>query len=259
MKRKKFIVFALMAAVILGFSSCSKDNDEPKDEISGAYKGTVELSVGTMASYKAENLTYVLKASGNNTIDLMVPQETYTNTVMGDLTLGSYTIKGLEYDAAKKSYIKDYSKDGLEVTFKCQKDGVTTINKPYKFKSGNIVVTLNGKGGVVVQNDYKFEAFNAIPYHREIHRKEVSPHERKNILFSFNVCCWLWSPIDHHSLQRHTRRHLRRDARSTGTTRPSNANRCHKLDRLVLYGLRLAGDGRIGRRRSCTASFANHF
>lgn len=95
------------------------------------------------------------------------------------------------------------------------KDGVTTINKPYKFKSGNIVVTLNGKGGVVVQNDYKFEAFNAIPYHREIHRKEVSPHERKNILFSFNVCCWLWSPIDHHSLQRHTRRHLRRDARST--------------------------------------------
>lgn len=54
MKRKKFIVFALMAAVILGFSSCSKDNDEPKDEISGAYKGTVELSVGTMASYKAE-------------------------------------------------------------------------------------------------------------------------------------------------------------------------------------------------------------
>ena len=82
MKRKKFIVFALMAAVILGFSSCSKDNDEPKDEISGAYKGTVELSVGTMASYKAENLTYVLKASGNNTIDLMVPQETYTGTVL---------------------------------------------------------------------------------------------------------------------------------------------------------------------------------
>lgn len=163
MKRKKFIVFALMAAVILGFSSCSKDNDEPKDEISGVYKGTVELSVGAVASYKAENLTYVLKASGNNTIDLMVPQETYTNTVMGDLTLGSYTIKGLEYDAAKKSYIKDYSKDGLEVTFKCQKDGVTTINKPYKFKSGNIVVTLNGKGGVVVQNDYKFEGSMPFP------------------------------------------------------------------------------------------------
>lgn len=48
-----------MAAVILGFSSCSKDNDEPKDEISGAYKGTVELSVGAMAPYKADNLTYV--------------------------------------------------------------------------------------------------------------------------------------------------------------------------------------------------------
>ena len=45
MKRKKFIVFALVAAVILGFSSCSKDNDEPKDEISGAYFFPMNFSV----------------------------------------------------------------------------------------------------------------------------------------------------------------------------------------------------------------------
>ena len=73
---------------------------------------------------------------------------------MGDLTLGTYTIGNIPFDAATKSYVRDYSADGLTVHFVCVSGGETTMDSDYTFKQGNVTIVQGENGELKITNTY---------------------------------------------------------------------------------------------------------
>lgn len=123
----------------------------------GAFKGTQTLTVGGMYTYSTE-VTYTITAEADGTLSVSIPEYSLTNTMMGDLTLGSLTIKGLAYDEAKGGFYRLYANDGLKQHFKAVNGGNTTMDKDYDLGgSSNILITLSDKG-IEVDNPFKLGA-----------------------------------------------------------------------------------------------------
>lgn len=51
-------------------------------------------------------------------LDIEFPTYNLSETPMGDITVGTYTVKGLVYDENKGGYFRDYSNDGITFHFK---------------------------------------------------------------------------------------------------------------------------------------------
>ena len=80
-------------------------------------------------------------------VDVEIPTYTLDNTVMGNLTLGTYTVKGLTYDEEKGGFYRDYKDDGLTFHFSAETGGKKTMDGNYSFnpeKDNNILVKYNG-------------------------------------------------------------------------------------------------------------------
>mgnify|MGYP006895913413 CR=1 FL=1 len=80
-------------------------------------------------------------------LDVEVPFYTLDNTVMGNLSLGKYVVKGLEYDEAKGGFYRDYANDGLSFHFTAVNGDKKTMDGNYTFNSevpNNILVKYNG-------------------------------------------------------------------------------------------------------------------
>ncbi len=122
--------------------------------------GKVELSIGGMYSYSASGVTYSYReylSDGVEKMNVTVPSFTLENTAMGDLTLGSYTVSGLVYDAEKGGYYRDYKDDNLSVHFTDVSNGVVMMDNDYAFnsqKDNNILVVFgdNGEVSKIVNN-----------------------------------------------------------------------------------------------------------
>ena len=122
--------------------------------------GKVELSIGGRYSYSASGVTYSYReylSDGVEKMDVTVPSFTLENTVMGDLTLGSYIVSGLVYDAEKGGYYRDYKDDNLSVHFTAASNGVASMDNDYTFnsqKDNNILVVFgdNGEVSKIVNN-----------------------------------------------------------------------------------------------------------
>lgn len=127
--------------------------DAPKSLlVKGSHQGSVTVEVGGQ-SYTNSSITYVVTANEDGTIDIVVPEFSLGGTVMGDLTLGTYTIKNIAYDEEKEAFYRDYTQDELSFHFKAVKDGTTTMDKDYTFTQlGNIVVKPVGSGLTVVNS-----------------------------------------------------------------------------------------------------------
>ena len=102
-----------------------------------------------MMNYENAGVTYqVRKYMDGETqkMDVTVPTYTLDNTVMGNMTLGAYTIKGLTYDEAKGGFYRDYKNDGLKFHVVC-KGGSMNMDNDYSFnaeKDNNILVKYEG-------------------------------------------------------------------------------------------------------------------
>lgn len=122
-----------------------------------AVPGDITVSVGEQFTFPAPNVGYNItehKTDGTITsIDVEAPEYSISGTPIGNLKVGSYTIKGLTYDAEKGGYYRDYAKDGITVHFES-----TTMNGDYPLENGdnNILVTYNAKGEVAnIVNTFK--------------------------------------------------------------------------------------------------------
>lgn len=135
--------------------------------IAGTYAGADSLNVGGQFPYFADgNPEYVINATSDSTIDVTVPAEEIKATVMGDLTLTSYTIKNIKWDADAQAFKHNYKNDNVTFHFTAtNKDGVKTIDNDYTMgvKNGavmdddvcNITVTPAADGSVTITNSYK--------------------------------------------------------------------------------------------------------
>lgn len=118
--------------------------------------GKLDVSIGGAYNYSAENVTYATRLYKDGEavkMDVAVPAYALSATMMGDLTVGSYTVKGLTYDAAQGGYFRDYSNDGLTMFF----SNGTSMNKDYDLnKPGHtILVKLDGTTVTSVVNNFQ--------------------------------------------------------------------------------------------------------
>ena len=67
--------------------------------------------------------------------------------------LGQY-LSNIPFDATTKSYVRDYSADGLTVHFVCVSEGKTTMDSDYAFKKGNVTVTQGENSKLTIVNTY---------------------------------------------------------------------------------------------------------
>lgn len=126
-----------------------------------AVSNPITVTVGGQFTYNNDNVTYELrryKDGKTDKLDVTVPSYTLANTIMGDLTLGSYTVKGLVYDEAQGGYYRDYKNDGLKFHFTAVQGGKTTMDKDYDFatdKDNNILVKYEGSNVSSIVNTFQ--------------------------------------------------------------------------------------------------------
>lgn len=126
-----------------------------------AVSNPITVTVGGQFTYNNDNVTYELrryKDGETDKLDVTVPSYSLTNTVMGDLTLGTYTVKGLVYDEAQGGYYRDYKNDGLKFHFTAVQGGKTTMDKDYEFaaeKPNNILVKYEGNNVSSIVNTFQ--------------------------------------------------------------------------------------------------------
>lgn len=129
-----------------------------------AVSNPITVTVGGQFTYNNDNVTYELrryKDGETDKLDVTVPSYTLANTIMGDLILGTYTVKGLVYDEAQGGYYRDYKNDGLSFHFTAVKGGVTTMDKDYEFaadKANNILVKYEGSNVSSIVNTFQMGA-----------------------------------------------------------------------------------------------------
>ena len=107
----------------------------------GNYKGTNNVVVGGQYPYEA-NITCKLTAQTDSTVSITLPEYELAGTMMGDLTLGSYTISNIAYDAKRGAFYRDYTNDGLQMHMKAVKDGNTTMDGDYTFEANGATIEI---------------------------------------------------------------------------------------------------------------------
>ena len=91
-------------------------------------------------------------------VDVEIPTYGLDNTVMGNLTLGTYTVKGLTYDEEMGGFYRDYKDDGLSFYFMAENKGNKTMDGEYTFnseKDNNILVKYNGNSVTDIVNTFQ--------------------------------------------------------------------------------------------------------
>ena len=124
-------------------------------KVAGNYIGTTALKVGdSFGPFTSATVGYKITANEDGTINVTASKENYTGvTMMGNLTLGTYTVKNLAYDKESNSFVRDYSNDGLKVHFKAV--GGMPIDNEYSFKAtSKMVVTVDESGTLTIKNNY---------------------------------------------------------------------------------------------------------
>lgn len=124
----------------------------------------ITISVGGFYTYECKDVVYNLRRYVQNDstkLDVEVPAYRLDGTVMGDLTLGSYTVRGLLYDADAGGFYRDYKDDGLSFHFTAEQNGTKTMDGDYAFnsqKDNNILVKYNGDNVFSIVNTFQMGA-----------------------------------------------------------------------------------------------------
>lgn len=111
---------------------------------------SIDVNVGGKFNYTCESATYKVRKYMKDDVqmlDVEVPTYSLAGTVMGDLTLGTYTVRGLLYDEEKDGFYRDYAGDALSFHFTAEQNGNVTMDGDYTFnaeKDNNILVQYSG-------------------------------------------------------------------------------------------------------------------
>lgn len=129
-----------------------------------AVTSAINVNVGGQFPYANESVTYNVRKYMDGDVqkvDVEVPTYTLDNTLMGNLTLGTYTVKGLTYDEEKGGFYRDYKNDGLNFHFTAEQNGNKIMDGDYEFnaqKDNNILVKYNGSKITDIVNTFQMGA-----------------------------------------------------------------------------------------------------
>lgn len=120
--------------------------------VTGTHNGAVSVDVAGQ-TYVNNAVSYQVTANADNTVNIVVPAFDLPGTIMGDLSLGGYTISNIAYDGQTGGFARDYKGDGLKMHLKAVKDGTTTMDSDYPLEQiGNIEVKFTKAGLTIVNN-----------------------------------------------------------------------------------------------------------
>lgn len=170
---KKFsFVFMFAALVMASFSlaSCSDDDDnndlnEAARAIAASYAGTYSaqdsITVGmgrTSWKYNTANpVSYRITVNNDYSINVAIPEETYSDTEIGNIKIGAYTIDSLKYNPLT-GYTRAYKGSAAKVHF--ESTGGTqypiVLNGDYGFESDACIISVrkDATGALVINNVY---------------------------------------------------------------------------------------------------------
>ena len=129
-----------------------------------AVTSAINVNVGGMFPYANESVTYNVRKYMDGDVqkvDVEVPTYTLDNTLMGNLTLGTYTVKGLTYDEEKGGFYRDYKEDGLSFHFTAEQNGNKIMDGDFEFnsaKDNNILVKYDGSKITDIVNTFQMGA-----------------------------------------------------------------------------------------------------
>ena len=129
-----------------------------------AVENPISVTVGGMYTYTNDKVAYKVRkyTEGDvEKVDVEVPEYSLQQTVMGNLTLGRYVVKGLVYDEEKGGYYRDYKDDGLSFHFTAESNGTKTMDDDYAFNSArdnNILVKYSGNQVESIVNTFQMGA-----------------------------------------------------------------------------------------------------
>ena len=153
------------------------------------YTDKLDVSIGGMFNYSADNVTYSVRTypeNGNTLLDVTVPSYELEGTPLGNLTVGSYTVKGLAMDDQQGGYYRDYVGDGLTMHFKSVKDGQTGMDGDYVMNEmeNNILVVYEGRNIKVINafhpGKMPFQIVSTFPGNKETAVETVKVAEQKD-------------------------------------------------------------------------------
>ena len=126
------------------------------DVVAGTYSGKNTVVVGGTYTYTTD-MDYTIKANPDSTINIEVPEYKLSNTIMGNLTLGAYTISNVKYDEETETFHHVYGGDSLTQYFKAEdENGRPTMNQLYSFApTSNIVLEPVPGGGMKITNSFQ--------------------------------------------------------------------------------------------------------
>lgn len=139
-------------------SEITFEEESPAAQYAGSYTGNNAVVVGGNFTYNASGVTYTITANEDGTINLSVPEYSLANTIMGDLTLGAYTVSNIAFDEAKNGFYRAYASesanDNLQMHFLAVNDGNTVFDKDYEFKSPSNVLIEKTDAGLKITNNF---------------------------------------------------------------------------------------------------------
>lgn len=155
-----FKLGAMPLSLTASFTSPVEEESEPTllEQYAGQYTGTQSVTVGGMYTYTT-TVDYTLTAEDDGTLTVSIPEYSLTGTMMGDLTLGAVTIKGLAYDEEKGGFYRFYANDGLKQHFLAVNNGATVFDNEYDLGGeSSILVKRSENGDITVENPFKLGA-----------------------------------------------------------------------------------------------------
>lgn len=123
------------------------------ETIAGTYTGKDSISVGGMFNYNADaDAEYKIVANADGTINVTLPEETFTKTAIGDLVVGTFTVSNIAWDESAQAFVRSYGKDGIKFHFKS-----STMDNDYALDKDNCKITVNSNddGTVTIRNTYQ--------------------------------------------------------------------------------------------------------
>lgn len=122
-------------------------------KIAGTYTGKDSINVGGMFPYYAEaDGEYKITANADGSINVTLPEEKFSQTAIGDLVVGSFTVSNIAWDESAQAFVRNYSKDGIKFHFKSN-----TMDNDYALDKDNCKMTVksNADGTVTILNTYQ--------------------------------------------------------------------------------------------------------
>ena len=146
------VAMGTMGDVALTFNLGEPTVDAVLPTIVGTHNGVVKVDVAG-ETYTNNAVAYQVTANADNTVNIVVPAFDLPGTMMGDLSLGSFTISNAAYDGKIAGFARDYKGDGVKMHLKAVKDGETTMDSDYAIEQiGNIEVKFTSEGLTIVNN-----------------------------------------------------------------------------------------------------------